>query len=495
MDLLPQFLSALHDLRLPGPADAPARVLIGLSGGPDSLAMLHLFTRVPAGLEVHALHLHHGIRGADADADAAFCAEVAAAWGVPIHVARADVPALAARAGLSLEEAARQARYTALARHALAIGASRIAVAHNADDQAETVLMHLLRGAGLAGLRGMLPAAPLSEYHLLEPLAAPLTLIRPLLGIPRADIEAYCAAQELSPRFDRSNLDTTLFRNRLRHEVLPYLERINPNLRDLLVRTASVLAADYEVIAAQAEVAWNAAVREVGGGIVALDRAAWAALPLALQRAVIRRTTWVLRPDLRDVTFEHVAGAVRVAAGGEVGAQATLPGGLMLRVGYDVLTVAVEDAEPPAPDWPLLPPGAALSLPDVGESVLLPGGDWRLRLAAYDGPREGAEWAALLADRWAAPFDAGALRGPLVLRTRRPGDRFHPMGAGGGKKLAEFQIDRKVPARLRERLPLLVCGDRIAWVCGWRVDERFAVRPATEAVVVARFERATADNA
>lgn len=490
MDLLPQFLSALHDLGLPGAADAPVKVLVGLSGGPDSLAMLHLFTRVSARLEVHALHLHHGIRGADADADAAFCTEIATNWGVPILIDHADVPALATRKGLSLEEAARQARYTALARHALVIGASHIAVAHNTDDQAETVLMHLLRGAGLAGLRGMLPAAPLSDYHLLEPIDAPLTLIRPLLSIPRADIEAYCAAQELAPRFDRSNLDTTLFRNRLRHDVLPYLERINPNLRDSLVRTASVLTADYEVIEQQADDAWDSIVRKAWGEGIVIDCAAWRALPLALQRAVIRRAAWMLRPGLRDMTFEHVESAVRVASGGEVGAQATLPGGLMLRVGYDVLIIAGEGADLPAPDWPLLPAGASLPLSASG--TVLPGDEWRLTLSLYDGPREGEAWGALLADRWAAPFDADTLSGQLVLRTRRPGDRFRPMGIGGSKNLSEFQIDQKVPARLRDRLPLLVCDDQIAWACGWRVDERFAVRAETQAVIVARFERINA---
>ncbi|MGB9889276.1 MAG: tRNA lysidine(34) synthetase TilS, partial [Anaerolineae bacterium] len=340
------------------------RVVVGVSGGPDSLCLLHLLLRLQEEyrLQLHVAHLHHGARGEDADADAAFVADRAREWGLPATLAREDVPALARAYKLAFEEAARRVRYAFLAHVAGRVGAAKVAVGHNADDQAETVLMHFLRGAGLAGLRGMRPATPLSEYRLLPqtdrfPLPDRLpVLIRPLLGIPRAAIEAYCAEQGLTPRFDRSNLDTTYFRNRLRHELLPLLETYNPNIRRRLCHTAEVVAADYELLTQMREWAWGQVVREETDRAIVLDRAGWGAQPLALQRALVREAAYRLRPHLRDVDFVHVEAAVQVARAGTTGARATLPGGLALTVGYDTLTVADARYEPPPPG-PTLPPG------------------------------------------------------------------------------------------------------------------------------------------
>ena len=283
-DLLARVRQYAQRYRLFSPGET---VVVGVSGGPDSLCLLHLLRRLAPELRLwlHVAHLHHGLRGAEADADAAFVAELADCWGLPCTVGRADVAALAREAGLSLEEAARQARYRFLAGVAEAGGAATLAVGHNADDQAETVLMHFLRGSGAAGLRGMLPRTPLDDYRLLQAATIPIAsghrvtalrsprwrqvfvvyswtaqplavsgadgdasdpppspgprvpasprlhLVRPLLSISRAEIEAYCAEYRLAPRTDRSNEDTIFFRNRLRHELLPLLETYNPGIR------------------------------------------------------------------------------------------------------------------------------------------------------------------------------------------------------------------------------------------------------------------------
>jgi tRNA(Ile)-lysidine synthase len=191
-------------------------VVVGVSGGPDSLCLLHLLRRLApeSHLTLHVAHLNHGLRGAAGEADAQAVAERAADWALPCTIGRADVPALAVESRTSLEEAAREARYAFLQAVARDRGARTIAVGHNADDQAETVLMHFLRGSGLAGLRGMLPRTALGERF----------LVRPLLDMPRSRIEAYCAASNLQPSRDLSNADTTIYRNRLRHELLPLLE-------------------------------------------------------------------------------------------------------------------------------------------------------------------------------------------------------------------------------------------------------------------------------
>ena len=461
--------------------------MLGVSGGADSLAMLHLFAgvREAMGLAVQVVHVHHGIRGDDADADAAFVQHTAQAWGLPVRVIHADVPTLVQERKLSIEEAARQVRYTALGEVAVEVGASAVAVAHNADDQAETVLMHLIRGSGLAGLRGMQSLTPLSDYHLLQPIDADVRLIRPMLGVPREAIEAYCVDHDLEPRFDRSNLDTTYFRNRLRHDLLPLLRDLNPNIRQTLNRTADVITAEYKVLESAVDEAWDAVANESYGALY-FSRKAWRALPLALQRATIRRAVWSLRESLRDVSYVQVNDAVKVAATGETGSQATLPGGVMLSVGYEAIHIGLPAKAPILPDWPLLSTDEEIKI-GVDEGITLLDGGWQFALQHYDGPHEGDRWHALLSERWVALLNRDALTEPLMLRPRQPGNRFQPQGVGGTQTVADFMINEKIPAAWRDRIPLLVTGDQIVWVAGWRVDERFVVTSGTDEVWLARF--------
>lgn len=492
MDLLQHFQRTMRAM----PVERGQTVIVGVSGGADSMALLHLFVRSQEALGITpvAVHVNHQIRGAEADADERFVKGMAATWGAAIHAARFDVPGLAQSRKLTLEEAARQARYALLGKAARESGSSIVAVAHNADDQAETVLMHLLRGSGLAGLRGMLAVSRMPEYPIENEnqqagarSLSPLRVIRPLLEAPRGEIEAYCAEQGIEARMDSTNLDTSYFRNRLRHEIMPMLAAMNPNVRAALGRTASVLAGDYEIVQTEISRAWQRIVKEETDERVALDLAGWRSLPEAIQRGTIRRAVGRLRAGLRDLSFEHVEGAVRAAREGGTGAWSTLPGGLMLAVGYETLTIAGTDRQGAAPDWPLLEPGTSIEVSGAGE-IALPGG-WRFSAAEYDGPRSGEAWTALLADPWAAAFDAARLAMPLVLRTRRPGDRFTPQGAGGSQKLGDFMINAKIPSAWRDHVPLLASGGEIAWVCGWRVDERFIVQEETRRVWVARFER------
>ncbi len=257
MPLLEQVKKTIQRYQMLGSGDA---VVVGVSGGPDSLCLLHLLLclRDEYDLTLHIAHLNHRLRGTEADSDAAFVGQLAQKWALPATVESRDVAALAEEGRLAIEEAARQARYAFLARTARQVGAQRIAVGHNADDQVETIVMHWLRGAGLAGLRGMQPVSKLEEMRLGEEKEAvghktvDLLLIRPLLETPRSAIEAYCAAHELEPRFDRSNLDTTYYRNRLRHELLPFLETFNPRIREVILRSASIFSADYAYLREQA---------------------------------------------------------------------------------------------------------------------------------------------------------------------------------------------------------------------------------------------------
>jgi len=479
-------------------------VVVAVSGGPDSLCLLHLLRRLGEeyGLTLHVAHLHHGLRGPDADADAEFVRAIAAGWGLACSIERLDVPALAHREGLAFEEAARQARYAFLGRVARRLSARTIAVGHNADDQSETVLMHWLRGSGLAGLRGMLPRTPLTDYRLLGDtvggLGSPaLYLVRPLLEVPRAEIEAYCERHDLEPRFDRSNLDTTYFRNWLRHTVLPLLAQHNPNIAEVIRRSARVIGDDYALLRDLLAEAWPRVVltepaTQAPGvedrGIV-FDLAAWRALPTSLQRSTLREAIHSLRRSLRNINFVHVENALRVARDGTSGDQATLPRGLMLTVGYDRLTIADAGAVGPMPDWPVLSPQGE-PLPVVVPGVTqLPGSDWRLEVEVLLLGELAPGWETNK-DPWQAFADAEAVGSQLWLRTRRPGDRFQPLGmAGRSVKLADFCTNRKMLRPVRDRIPLLEGPGGIVWVCGQRLDERARLTGATERVLHLRFRR------
>jgi tRNA(Ile)-lysidine synthase len=483
-------------------------VVVGVSGGPDSLCLLHVMRRLSSELplNLHVAHLNHQMRGEDAEADAAFVASLATEWSLPVTIESTNVPALARAEKLALEEAARRARYAFLARVAGQASARTIAVAHNADDQTETVLMHWLRGSGLAGLRGMLPSTPMGVLSLEvgdcesaaeSPIPSTefpdsnfqaLTLVRPLLAIPRADIEAYCARHSLQARFDRSNLDTTYFRNRLRHELIPFLETYNVNIREVLRRSASVIAADYEELRKQVEETWDQVVRTESDRAVIIDLAAWRALPLALRRSTIREATHRLRRALRNIDFVHIENAIAILARGETGAQATLPRGLVLTIGYDTISVADQDYRE-LPDLPLLLTGHAEPLAVPGRTQL---SETTWVLEAEVTPRFMVlDEDVTTALGWDAYLDAAVVGLSPSLRPRRPGDRFCPLGMGGRyKRLNEFMINEKIPAPWRDHIPLLVNEHgQIAWVCGWRPDDRARVTQETQKVIRLHFER------
>lgn len=465
-------------------------VVVGVSGGPDSLCLLHVLNRLREGygIELHVAHLDHCIRGAESKEDAAFVAGLAEEWGLPATVEARDVPRLARESKLVIEEAARQARYSFLAQVALAVGAKRIAVGHNADDQTETIVMHWLRGAGLAGLRGMLPQTDLGGMRLEAawPDHPPLDLqlIRPLLETSRAEIEAYCREHGLKPRFDRSNLDTTYYRNRLRHELIPYLESYNPNIRQVLRRSAQVIGADYSFLQAELERVWPVVVSSESGEAITFDLERWRALPTSQQRSTLREAIHRLRRSLRNINWIHIENALAALRAKPAGTQVTLPQGLMLTIGYHDFTVADEGYVPEV-DWPLLlVESLPVAVPGVTE---LPDSDWCLEAAIIEREEFSGDYLDN-ADPWQAFLDYQSTGSELMLRQRRSGDRFQPLGLGGHEKsLHTFMIDVKIPRSLRGFVPIVASPRRIVWVAGWRIDERAKVTAATERVLHLAF--------
>jgi tRNA(Ile)-lysidine synthetase-like protein len=421
-------------------------VVVAVSGGADSLVLLHVLIalRDELGIAPHVATFDHGLRGAAGAADVTFVREVGAAWGVPVTAGAADVPALARTWKLGIEAAGRRARYAFLAEVAGRTGATRIATGHNRDDQAETVLLHVIRGAGLAGLRGMLPATPWADLGL-PPMNAPLTLVRPLLDVPRAAIERYAARLDVVPRQDSTNLDTSLIRNRLRHQVFPLLETINPALGAALARLAAIARDDYSVLRAMVP----PPIATDGGVVIA--RGTFTALHPAQARLMIRLAAGMLRSD-NAISYERAEAARQFFAGASAGSL-ELGAGLRMMVSGTDAFIHDPTCFPTFAAW--LPPGAHLSLPGAGEYVL-PTSGWRLDVTPAEGP-PGA--AAPLDVILALPHHA-----PLTVRTPHSGDRFRPRGMGGhSRKLSDVLNAMRVRPPWRDRIPLMVVGDSVAW--------------------------------
>ncbi len=491
MNLTTVFRRALEASGVINPGDA---VVLGVSGGPDSMTLMHLAASTHHDLGIHptVVHVHHGLRGPSADADQHHVCTMAKALDLPCVVCRVEAGQVAAEHGLSIEYAARRARYTALGDQASRLGAKAIITAHNADDQAETVLMHFLRGSGLAGLRGMQIVAPLSEAHTLRPLPGDLVILRPLLETPRSVVERYCATHHLDPRFDETNSDMAYFRNRVRHDILPMLERETPGLRDRLTRLASITSADYDLLHAALLDAWEGVKLDTTGHHVTVHLDRWRALPLALRRATLRHAVTLLDTPPEDLSFIHIENAVRLADRGSTGDRADLPGGLALIVSYDHLIIAAEDFEQSQPQRPYMDAGTSLTI-DAPGLYPLPGSDWEVLVELVeDIDPPNWDWDPGLLDGWGAYtlLDADAAPLPLTLRTRQPGDRIRLEGVGT-QKLSDYMINARIPADWRDRIPLLANDEHIIGICGRRVDERCHIRPTTESMWRLTYQKIT----
>jgi tRNA(Ile)-lysidine synthase len=430
-------------------------LIVAISGGADSTALLHALVQLRSKLRfrLRAAHVNHGIRGADAAADAKAAAAFARKLNVPFHQHRADVPAYAESRGLSLEAAAREVRYQWLESVASRFRARRIATGHTADDQAETVLLNLLRGTGPRGLAGMPPVRG--------------RIIRPLIWIARAQVRRYCEKHQLTYRTDESNQDLSFARNRIRHEILPSLQRLQPGLVGNLCRLAEIMRGEDEFMSEQAENALRGAASQRPGEVGVL-LSLFGALPPALQRRVLRAAIARVKGDELDIELERVEALVQLALAGRTGSVIELPGGLRAERTYGELVIAPAPAEKALTDeeW-LLPVPGEVSIAELGFQIAAK------RSRAKRPPP--SPMAALV--------NAAKIPGPLAVRSRRRGDRFRPVGMRGTVKLQDFFVNAKVPRAERDRIPLVLSGEAIVWVVGHRISGDFRVTDKTRRTI------------
>ena len=465
-------------------------LVVGISGGPDSSALLHCLSRLSQkhSLKLHAAHLNHDFRGEEAEEDAKAAAALASSLGIPSTVEQRDVTEHQRQRRISsFEQAARELRYSFLAEVAEEVGASAVAVGHTSDDLAETVLLHILRGTGIQGLRGMSERSPWP----FPGEDSGLSLFRPLLTVTRAETESYCRELGYQYREDTGNLLHRFTRNRVRHNLMPLLRsEYNPQVRESLVRLSRTAALESEYLAAEVERVWPQAAEEKEGGVV-FDRAALAALHPAMQKLLFRKAYSRLTGDTRRLGERHLEAMAELAQSAKSGRSVDLPKGLRFGRAYDSLRLSsLADAACPFPD---LPGTYRLDVPssDAGQAVQQVG-PWRvtLRLETSSVPDEGEEPES---NPWTAHFDPGALEPPLEVRTRRPGDRIQPLGMGGEKKLKDLFSDAHVPREWRDRVPLLVARRGIAWVVGYRIADWARVKESEGAPGALRVTFETAE--
>jgi len=438
------------------------RVLAALSGGPDSVALVALLLKLreEMPLEVRLAHLNHRLRD-DAGEDERFVRELAGRWVLPLTVESADVRSYASRKKINLEEAGRDLRYRFLRQAAAAAGATKIATGHTMTDQAETVLMRLMRGTGLAGLAGIAPVVP----------GPPCPLVRPLLAIAGPDLRAWLDAQGIPFREDVSNRDCRFLRNRIRAELLPELaRRYEPQIVAHLARLAGIVREDDELL--------HGFVRELAdefilrtGRETSLDLKTLPLLLPALARRVAREYLREVAGNLRDISYEDVGSLLTLGEGKDL----TIRKGLVLRreggrVGLKKRTAPVVSYEA---RW------------DGRGEIVLPAAG--LTLKGNLRKAEGSRRSYRRDDRTGADLDADKLVFPLTVRNRRPGDLYRPLGAPGRKKLKEVLRAKGVPASGRERLPVVLSRSEIVWVPGLPVGERFKITDTTASVFSIRL--------
>ena len=449
---------------------AKQKLVVAVSGGPDSVCLLHVLAqlRERLGIELQVAHLDHQLRGAEAEADARYVADLARRLGIGATIEQRDVRAYQKQERLSLEEAAREVRYSFLARVAKSSGASHIAVGHTRDDHIETILMHLIRGTGTRGLRGLEPA---TERKLEK---STFTIIRPLFEVSRKETQGYCRQHHLRPRTDASNRSLSPLRNRIRHRLLPVLEDYNPQIAQALLRTAQIATDDLAYLDKEVSRLWAKVARKRGSTII-LDRGKLLGLPLSLKRNLLRAAIEKLTGTLKDIEVRHIEEII-AALDKPAGKRLDLPSGLIFSVGYSDYLLGRDPAA--LCPFPTLDTELPLNVPG---STGLPG--WQMVAQIITREQQTAD------NDLTAYFDLAKTGNNLTARCRRRGDRFQPLGMSLSKKLGEFMIDSKIPAAWRERIPIVCSEKHILWVVGSRIDDRVKVTTETKQVLRLEFVR------
>ncbi len=457
----------LKHVRQEGLVSPEDRVVVAVSGGPDSVALLQLLSawRESLGLALAVVHVDHGLRGKESADDAVFVERLAQQLALPFFCKPLHLPSLLReRKGESVQAVARERRYACLGEVVEEWGATKVAVGHTQDDQIETVLLWMLRGAGGAGLSGM-------------PAHRPPCVIRPLLHVSRSELLRYLEGKGCGFRVDSSNANPKYMRNRLRHELVPLLKMFNPGIMRTLSHQTAILREEHQYLDDVAKATLESVTVHHTKDAIVLHRPRLLAVPIPIQRRMIVQTADNIRCQPGSLRFEDVETILRHVVHGISGATARL-GHLDIVREYDEITfsgvpMGHERRVPPALSCLWSFPGS-IHWPVTGQTI--------------DGTVQAVDVVSILRKHSVAYLDADQFSHDLVVRSWKPGDYFFPYGMGGRrKKIQDFFSDTKVRQTERRTVPLVVAPEGILWVGGYRADHRFRVRKETRRVAVVRI--------
>ncbi|MFO8112427.1 MAG: tRNA lysidine(34) synthetase TilS [Desulfosalsimonadaceae bacterium] len=450
------------------------RVLVGVSGGPDSVALLHVLLELgrESRYQIGVAHVDHGLREKASKRDAAFVEDLAKKRNVPYYIKRIDLAAARKKTGGNLEEAGRDARYRFFHETADRYGFDRIAVGHHLEDNAELILMNIIRGSGPTGMSGIAPVRG--------------RIVRPLLHCRRSDIQLYLNAKKIPYVHDESNDNTRFHRNHIRHCLIPALEQYNPSVVENLHRLGQITGLESRWIDEWIAPVFDAAILERSNGRLVLDVEKTGGLHAALKRRMIRNALLAVKGNLRRIGYAHIDAVIGLLEKPAPSGRLDLPDRVRVTRCNASLVFTAENQSLRSPAlagrasvfseyeyWVTEKEAVSgrIDIPEAGVHMVL------TRMAAED--------MDVLPSGNTAALDWDRLVFPLSIRNMRPGERFMPLGMRRTQKLKNFFINNKIPAYKRGRIPLLQSGTQVAWIAGLRIDDRFKITRETKSVLLA----------
>lgn len=470
MDIMDKFLETIKKNDL---IEKNEKIVIGVSGGPDSICLLHLIWRLRKDLNIEpfAVHLDHQFRGIEAKKDAKYVEEFCKGLGVKSFIFSYDVSKYSREKGISFEEGGRELRYGLFNKVAKQTGATKIAIAQNRNDQAETVLMRLIRGSGLDGLTAI-------DYK------RDKSIIRPLLDISRKEIDDYCEKNKLAPRTDKTNLEAVYTRNKIRLELIPYIEKnFNPAIIDTLWRSSNLLREDSNFLNLLTKKKLQEVVISKNNNKYSLNKSKFDKLHNAIKKRILRRSIQEVKGDLKDIGLTHIESIIQLINKKNVGSRLDLPGHITAQLGYNSIDIKNSKAlKTKTLDYNYkLSIGEITYMKELNSSIKLE----IISKLNTNGNKK---------DEKTAFVDYKKISGELTIRNRRRGDRFKPLGMKGTKKIKDYFIDEKVPKDIRGRIPILCDEKGIIWVVGYRMSESYKVDNRTDKVIKITYIEGCLEN-
>lgn len=461
MNIMEKFLETIKKNQL---IEENEEIVVGVSGGPDSICLLHLLWRLREkwGLKIYVVHLDHQFRGMEAKKDAEYVEEICKKIGIDSFIFSYDVSKYSKEKGITFEEAGRELRYRLFDETLEKTGATKIAVAQNRNDQAETVLMRLMRGSGIEGLAAI-------DYK------RDARIIRPILDITRKEIEEYCEKYQLKPRIDKTNLETIYTRNKVRLELIPYIEKnFNSRIIDTLWRSANLLRDDSDYLAKESEKKLKDITILEDKCIYKLDLKKFINLHISMKKRVLRSSVEKVKGDLKDIGSNHIESIIKLADKKNVGLSVDLPGHIIVKLGYNSIDIKVKEVrknkiEDDNFEYKL----------NIGEVTPITSLNDSIEVEILQ------KWEIYVDKNTNHTIfvDYNKIIGGLTIRNRRNGDKFNPLGMKGTKKVKDYFIDKKVPKEIRDRIPMLCDEKGIIWIVGYRMSENYKVDEKTDKVI------------